>query len=97
MTTPNGDFVKNTNPDHKRHYTREQLRTCLSAVFPGVKVDYAILASRWRDRGLRSWSPRHPFRTLLSMIGNVISGVQSAKRLENQSQGTRHLVALATK
>jgi SAM-dependent methyltransferase len=30
MTTPNGDSVKNNNPDHKRHYTREHLNSLLS-------------------------------------------------------------------
>ena len=28
-TTPNGDYVINTNPDHKRHYTRSQLEDLL--------------------------------------------------------------------
>ncbi len=38
MTTPNGDFVANTNPDHKRHYQREQLRALLKSAFAEVHV-----------------------------------------------------------
>ena len=29
MSTPNGDFKKNTNPDHVRHYTKKQLESLL--------------------------------------------------------------------
>jgi len=97
MTTPNGDFVKNTNPDHKRHYTKPQLTACLNAVFPRVTVEYAIQGGKWRDLGLKSWSLRHPIRTSLSMLGNVINGWQSSKGLEDQPIGTRHLIGLSTK
>ena len=31
MSTPNGDFVANHNPDHVRHYRRAQLDTLLEA------------------------------------------------------------------
>lgn len=36
MTTPNGDFVENTNPDHVRHYTRSELESRLKSVFSEV-------------------------------------------------------------
>lgn len=97
MTTPNGDFVPNTNPDHKRHYTRHQLLERLGASFPRVRVDYAVRSGRWRTLGLRSWSPRHPIRTALSMIGNVVNSWQSARVDPNAPEGTRHLVAVAEK
>lgn len=98
MTTPNGDSVKNTNPDHKRHYRREQLTALLSRYFKEVDVEYAIRGGRFRSFGLRSWTPRRPLQTGLSMVGNVVNSLQSASdRLKNRSQGTRHLIAMARK
>jgi SAM-dependent methyltransferase len=98
MTTPNGDSVKNTNPDHKRHYTREQLRSLLASVFDQVEVDYAIKGGLFRRLGLKSWSVRKPLQTGLSMISNVVNTIQSSRPgLKNQAVGTRHLVASATK
>ena len=97
MTTPNGDFVPNTNPDHKRHYTRRALEARLAELFPGVRVAYAIRAGRWRSLGLKSWSPRHPLRTALSMTGNVVNTWQSARVGPDEAAGTRHLVAEARK
>jgi SAM-dependent methyltransferase len=97
MTTPNGDFVPNTNPDHKRHYTRRQLLERVGAFFPEVRVTYAIRAGRWRNLGLKSWSPRHPVRTALSMTGNVVNTWQSSRVGPEEATGTRHLVAEARK
>ena len=98
MTTPNGDSVKNTNPDHKRHYTRAQLTALLKSVFEQVDVEYAIRAGLPRKVGLRSWSTRKPLQTALSMAGNVVNTIQSAKSsLRTQAQGTRHLIATARK
>ncbi len=97
MTTPNGDFVPNTNPDHKRHYKREELDARLRERFPRVRVEYAVRAGRWRSLGLKSWSPRHPLRTALSMIGNVVNGWQSRRVRPDEATGTRHLVATAEK
>jgi SAM-dependent methyltransferase len=97
MTTPNGDFVPNTNPDHKRHYTRLQLTERLRAAFPRAHVSYAIRAGRWRDLGLKSWSARRPLRTALSMLGNVVNTWQSRGVDENEAAGARHLIATAVK
>jgi 2-polyprenyl-3-methyl-5-hydroxy-6-metoxy-1,4-benzoquinol methylase len=36
MTTPNGDWVENKNPDHKRHYRKEQLKALLEKYFADV-------------------------------------------------------------
>lgn len=96
MSTPNGDFVKNTNPDHQRHYTRAQLHTLLARHFPQVEVAYAIRGGTWRRLGLRSWSPQRPLQTALSIIGNVVNSWQSARAaLPEQPRGTHHLIALA--
>jgi len=98
MTTPNGDSVRNTNPDHKRHYTREQLLSLLKLYFEVVDVDYAILGGRFRTVGLRGWSLRRPIRSVMSMAANVINSIQSSRsELKNQARGTRHLIATARK
>jgi SAM-dependent methyltransferase len=98
LTTPNGDYVRNTNPDHKRHYTREQLRELLAGSFGDVRIDYAIRGGSFRTWGLCSWNPARPLRTLRSMVGNIVNSMQSAgSSLQNQAQGTRHLIAVARK
>jgi SAM-dependent methyltransferase len=98
MTTPNGDSVKNTNPDHKRHYTREHLRSLLGSVFDDVAVEYAIQGGLFRRLGLKSWSVRKPVQTGLSMFSNLVNTMQSSRAaVKNQAVGTRHLVAIASK
>lgn len=98
MTTPNGDAVRNTNPDHKRHYTRAQLRELLASYFSGVQVEYGIRGGRFRKLGLRGWSARRPLRTGLSMAGNIINALQSANpAIKEQTYGTCHLIAVAGK
>jgi SAM-dependent methyltransferase len=98
MTTPNGDYLKIPNPDHKRHYRREQLQSLLQSKFDEVKVEYAIPGGRFRSLGLRPWSLKHPLRTFLSMTGNVISTIQSGPEMvKSQMAGTHHLVAEARK
>lgn len=96
MSTPNGDCVPNHNADHKRHYKREDLRSLLASNFESVDVIYAIAGTRFRSWGLKSWSPRHPLRTMQSMVGNVINGWESAApELRQQANGPRHLIACA--
>ena len=96
MTTPNGDFVENRNPDHKRHYKRDQLVSLLSKHFKTVEVEYAIAGGYYRALGLKSWSARHPVQTLLSIFGNIVNSFQSAdKNIGNRAIGTHHLVAIA--
>lgn len=98
MTTPNGDFVKNTNPDHVRHYTRELLLTVLSSCFKTVEVEYAIQGGVFHALGLHAWSLRRPRRTLLSMAGNVVNAIQSARpALRNTAHGSEHLFAVGKK
>ena len=98
MTTPNGDFVENRNPDHKRHYKKEQLSNLLKRHFENVQVEYAIAGGYYRKLGLRSWSIRHPFRSLSSAFGNIVNAVQSSNRdIGTRSVGTHHLFATAKK
>ena len=96
MTTPNGDSVKHDNPDHKRHYTRHQLRELLERHFRSVDIEYAILGGRYRRWGLKSWSPRNPVTTVKSMVGNFINYRESmGGEVKEQKSGTRHLIAVA--
>jgi SAM-dependent methyltransferase len=98
MTTPNGDYVENTNPDHKRHYRREGLANLLANYFPKVRVEYAVRGGPCYKRGLRSWSLRHPFRTLNTMLSASISGAQSADQsVATRAEGSHQLIAWATK
>ena len=98
MTTPNGDHVPNTNPDHKRHYTRGDLVALLSGVFGRVDVEYAVVESSSYRLGLRSWSLRHPLRTAASMFGNTVSGLESNRPGVREARDrTQHLFAIARK
>lgn len=98
MTTPNGDFVPNTNPDHKRHYQASQLRDVLLTSFAEADVRYAICANRFAEMGLGSWSLGNPWKTGKSMFGNLVNSFLSWPSLvQNQSQGTCHLMATARK
>lgn len=98
MTTPNGDSVANSNPDHKRHYRRAQLQQLLERAFVGVRVEYAIAAGRFRTLGLRPWRARNPLYTAGGMFGNLVNSMQSARvGLRDQPFGTRHLLATAIK
>ena len=98
MTTPNGDFVRNTNPDHRRHYRRRELETLLQQRFPSVDVSYAVRSGPFHRWGLKKWSLRRPFVTLRGMASNVVNGWESEpRRVSEMAQGTQHLVAVARK
>jgi SAM-dependent methyltransferase len=98
MTTPNGDFVKNTNPDHVRHYTRELLSSVLSLRFKTVEVDYAVRSGFFHTLGLHAWSHRKPGQTVLSMAGNFVNAIQSARPASRKTaHGNEHLFAIGKK
>ena len=98
FTTPNGDYIKNEppyyNPDHKRHYTKEQLQTLLKKYFNNVEVTYAVKTGKYRSWGLKRFSIKKPFRLIRSIIGNVINRFQS-KGMQHVSKRTAHLIAIA--
>lgn len=94
MTTPNGDSVVNTNPDHKRHYRREELRAVLGAFFDDPVIEYAIKGGRARRWSLQGWTPKHPFLTVRGMVGSVVNTLQSRDHvLRERVADTRHLIA----
>ena len=97
MTTPNGDYVPNVgNPDHRRHYRKEQLSALLERRFVDVRVEYGIRSGVFHTLGLAPWSLRHPIDTAASMAGNLVNNLQSAARgLGGRRDGTEHLLAVA--
>jgi SAM-dependent methyltransferase len=98
MTTPNGDFVHNTNPDHRRHYHRGELEALLKKQFPDVSIKYAVRSGSFHRWGLKKWSVRHPFVTLRCMASNIVNMWESdPRRVGELPQGTQHLVAVARK
>ncbi len=99
MTTPNGDYLtKVANPDHKRHYRLEQLRSLLSRHFSGVEIQYSMLGGTTRRLGLQSWSLRKPVQTMASMGANFLNRLQSSRPgVANTAIGTHHLIARALK
>jgi SAM-dependent methyltransferase len=98
LSTPNGDYVPNHNPDHKRHYTRAQLHALLAAELSAVSVDYAVRDGRFYTWGLGSWSLRKPVHTAQAMLGNFINFIESStSAIKEQAHGTQHLVACARK
>ena len=98
MTTPNGDFVPNINPDHKRHYTRQQLLTLLQSKFSQTQVEYAVPGGMFREFGMKAWSVRKPLQTFLSLIGNSVTLLRSNnERVKDQKRRTHHLIATAKK
>jgi SAM-dependent methyltransferase len=98
LTTPNGDWVENKNPDHKRHYQRKELKKLLEKHFTDVSVDYAIIGGRYRKMGLKSWSLSKPTTIVFSIVGNIINSFQSTeKKVRTKAFGTHHLIAVAKK
>jgi SAM-dependent methyltransferase len=98
LTTPNGDFVENKNPDHKRHYKKEQLRALLERHFDNVEIEYAIAGGYYRQLGLRSWSVKRPVQTIASAFGNIVNSAQSSNgKMKNKAIGAHHLFAIAQK
>lgn len=100
FTTPNGDFIKNEgpgkNPDHVRHYTKTQLQDLLSKYFDDIDVHYAVSTGKYRVWSLQSLKTTNPLRIMKALVGTVVNRQQS-KGLEQRSQNTAHLVAVAYK
>jgi SAM-dependent methyltransferase len=98
MTTPNGDWVENKNPDHKRHYKKRQLEDLLRKHFDKVQVEYAIVGGSFRKIGLRPWSVKKPSSIVMGAAANVVNSIQSTRSgISLTAKGTHHLIALAEK
>lgn len=95
LTTPNGDAKPVPTGDHRRHYRREQLIDLVSPHFDVIDVRYAVAMTDSRVAGLRSFSSRHPARTIKSMIGNTRNRRESARSgVSDDPSRTAHLVAV---
>ncbi len=99
LTTPNGDWVENNNPDHKRHYRKNELENLLARHFTVDWVRFKFRGKRLRRWGLQPWSLRRPLNTAKSMIGNLLTQIWSMSNSDDNisSKGNYHLVALAHK
>lgn len=98
MTTPNGDFVQNNNPDHKRHYRRCELESLLKSTFDSVDVAYAIPDTKFYRMSLRSWSLRHPLATAAAIWGAVMNAIEDRRaRPAANGAGMQELLAVARK
>jgi SAM-dependent methyltransferase len=96
LSTPNGDFVPNTNPDHIRHYTKDGLEVLLRKYFAQVDIGYAVVYDKYFEMGMNKWSLRHPARTFTSFVGNLInSRTHPYNAVRDQSIGTLHLFVVA--
>ncbi|MFD1014600.1 class I SAM-dependent methyltransferase [Winogradskyella rapida] len=100
LTTPNGDFIKNEgpdkNPDHVRHYTRQELHDLLAPYFKTVDVHYAVKTGKYRVWSLKSLKTLNPLSMLKTLVGTAVNRQQS-KGLEQTAQQTAHLVAVGYK
>lgn len=95
MTTPNGDAVENTNPDHKRHYLHDDLEALLKRHFAEVTVEYRVRRGKSHFKSLKSLSLRRPLKTLSSMCHSWININQSLKPLAPHD--AHHHIAVARK
>jgi SAM-dependent methyltransferase len=97
LTTPNGEWCKNEgedyNPDHVQHFTRSQLEGVLKKHYSKVDVTYGIKTGKWRYRGLRSPTLRHPEYVVTAAFCNCVSRWES--RTANTWRRTAHLFATA--
>lgn len=94
FTTPNGDAIENTNPDHVRHYRRRDLAALLERHFDDVRVVYGVATTPSWHRGLRSFDFRHPVTLAQTIVGNLRNHRESRDVAENHG-GTAHLFAIA--
>lgn len=95
LSTPNGDHIVNTNPDHKRHYKKEQLEEKLKSVFKIEELSYIVSDTKDYRYGLQSWNYKKPIKTMKIMLSNLKNRKQS--RSDNNSSSTCHLLAIGRK
>lgn len=96
LTTPNGDFIKNEgsnkNPDHVRHYTKQELEELLTPYFDRVEVQYAVATGTYRVWSLKSFRLKQPGRMIKTITGKLINSFQSIG-VSQRPDHTAHLIA----
>lgn len=100
MSTPNGDYIKNEppnyNPDHVKHYKRNELLKLFSTHFSDIEVYYGIkMGKYWLNSG-RSWTLRRPLELFNTFFSSVINQLES-RGIENVHMRTAHLFIKAKK
>jgi len=95
MTTPNGETVPNTNPDHVRHYSKKKLMELLSSEFSSVAIEYIVNAGGTHKLGRSNWSIKKPIHTFISMMCRLINSLLSGKN--TSAQMAMHPLAVAKK
>jgi SAM-dependent methyltransferase len=97
LTTPNGDYIpSDNNPDHVKHYTRDELKLLLSKYFKNVKIEYAIRTGKFRLRSLNAYKIKHPLKLVITIINGFINKIQSIG-VKNQYLRTAHLIAICSR
>ncbi len=98
ITTPNGDAIKcGGNPDHVRHYKKNELEVLLNKYFSNVEINYFVPITKAAVRSLPAWSLYKPIYTLFTMINGYISFRQSQRKYLNTSNNTWHIIGIANK
>ncbi|MDC3333715.1 hypothetical protein OAV77_01275 [Candidatus Marinimicrobia bacterium] len=96
LTTPNGDYIpSDNNPDHVKHYTRDELKLLLSKYFKNVKIEYAIRTGKFSLGSLNAYKIKHPLKLVVTIINGFINKIQSIG-VKNQSFRTAHLIAICS-
>jgi len=96
LTTPNGDYIPNTNPDHRRHYKRGDLEELLSRHFGMTSVTYGVRTGKHHLRSIGGLRLREPVAALAVMRSSLVNRVQS-RELAAQPRRTANLFATAWK
>lgn len=96
MTTPNGDHVPNTNPDHVRHYSASNLQELLESSFHEVSIGFRVKSGPLHRASLSSWGLYRPLRTFVAMSASLLHKWQAAWTVASfTSHNTCHLVVTA--
>lgn len=96
FTTPNGDHIANTNPDHVRHYRQSELAALLSRHFARVEVVPGVATTPSWKRGLQSFNLRKPI-TLMQTIAANLRNHRESRGIEQRGEPTAHLFATVWK
>lgn len=100
FTTPNGDYIKNEppnyNPDHVKHFTREQLKNLLEKYYDEVDVYYAVKTGKNYFNSLYTWNISNPIRLIKTINASLASHRESGERRPEAARSA-HLFAIARK
>lgn len=96
LTTPNGDYIPNTNPDHRRHFRRVDLEGLLSRHFGLTSVIYGVRTGKHHLRSIEGLRLHNPAASLGVVKSSLVNRAQS-RGLAGQPRRTANLFATAWK